>query len=405
MSKNSWEEVNVEKVKNVLFAFALLLVVSVSLVVISSAAIIYVPDNYSSIQDAVNAASVGDTIIVRSGTYFENVVVNKPLSLIGEGLPTIDAQRRGKAIEITADNCIVKGFRCINAKHPGNAGITVRSDSNIIENNTCEENNYGIYLTGSSNNTISNNKICENCYSGIHFYRSSNNTISNNKIYENCYNGIYLWGESSNNTISNNKICENNNDGIHLSSSNNKITNNTCANNNEGIHLSSSSNNAITKNEVHENYGEGIYLSHSSNNTVTKNEICENNDEGIYLSHSSNNTVTKNEVRENYEEGIYLSHSSNNLIYLNDFVNNTDNIYSSSSDNIWNSTKPLTYLYKGTEYEGYMGNFWSAYDGEDADGNGIGDTPYDIHEPSWGIGEVEDYDNYPLVQSFKNYFE
>jgi nitrous oxidase accessory protein NosD len=73
-------------VKNILFAFALLLVfaVSVSLVGISSAAAtIYVPDDYSLIQDAVNAATEGDTIVVRSGTYFENVVVNKPLSLVG----------------------------------------------------------------------------------------------------------------------------------------------------------------------------------------------------------------------------------------------------------------------------------------------------------------------------------
>ena len=86
LSKNGWEEVNVEKVKNILFAFALLLVfaVSVSLVGISSAAAtIYVPDDYSLIQDAVNAATEGDTIVVRSGTYFENVVVNKPLSLVG----------------------------------------------------------------------------------------------------------------------------------------------------------------------------------------------------------------------------------------------------------------------------------------------------------------------------------
>ena len=90
----------------------------------ASAATIYVPDDYPMIQEAVDAASDGDTIIVRDGIYKENVVMDKRLSLIGEDIPTIDAQvypeYYGYGMVITTDNCLIKGlwvhkwriFRC-----------------------------------------------------------------------------------------------------------------------------------------------------------------------------------------------------------------------------------------------------------------------------------------------------
>jgi len=139
------------------------LVVSVSLVGISSAAFVYVPDNYSSIQEAINAASADDTVIVRNGTYSENIVLNNLLSLIGEGYPTVDVEQKGSAIRITADGCVVKGFRWVNAKYRLNAGIRVDSDNNVIVNNSCGKNNYGICLDRlSSCNTIENNTCFEN---------------------------------------------------------------------------------------------------------------------------------------------------------------------------------------------------------------------------------------------------
>ena len=133
----------------------------------SSSATIYVPDGYPTIQAAVNAASPGDTIIVKDGTYKENVLLNKRLTLIGDALPTIDAQGKGDAINITAEFCVVTGFRCVNAR--GSAGIIVDSDWNRVENNTCEKNNYGICLNDSSNNSISNNSVINNKY-GISLY-------------------------------------------------------------------------------------------------------------------------------------------------------------------------------------------------------------------------------------------
>ncbi|MEA2053403.1 MAG: NosD domain-containing protein, partial [Euryarchaeota archaeon] len=311
-----------------------------SLVWISSAAIVYVPDNYSSIQEAINAVSVDDTVIVHKGTYNENVVLNKSLSLIGEGYPSVDAQQKGSAIRITADGCVVKGFRCVNAKYLPNAGISVESCSNVIANNTCTKNNCAIILDGNSSGG------------------SSSNTIENNTCFENCQDGIFLFR-----------------------SSDSRIINNTCR----------------------KNYDIGITLWYSSNDTIANNTF-ESCYDGIQLSYSSNNIIMNNEIHENYENGIHLRwDSSNNYIYLNEFVNNSLNTNSNRSDNIWNSPLKLICVYNGKEYEGYMGNYWDDYKGKDEDGDGIGDTSYRINEP-WDTGVEDDSDDYPLVLPFKDYF-
>ena len=191
--------------------------------------VIYVPDDYPTIQEAVNAASDGDTIIVRNGTYYENVVLNKTLTLQGEDMPMIDAQAMGHAIEITSSNCAIRGFRIVNASRDRpywNSGIKIEWASNlIIEDNIIENNSEGIRFVGESdNNMIRYNKFCKTKCIGIRnpYVYSTNNTIVNNKFYDSGWWGIQISG--TNHVISNN-TCENSD--IALYASNSELTNNT----------------------------------------------------------------------------------------------------------------------------------------------------------------------------------
>ena len=59
--------------------------------------------DFTGIQDAINNASDGDTIIVHSGIYDENVVVDRSVTLKGIGHPVVDACGEGDAIRLTAD--------------------------------------------------------------------------------------------------------------------------------------------------------------------------------------------------------------------------------------------------------------------------------------------------------------
>jgi len=179
-------------------------------------------------------------------------------------------------------------------------------------------------------------------------------------------------------------------------SSSNTISGNTCSNNYVGIELYHSSGNTISGNTCSNNYDGILLTGDSSGNTISGN-TCSNNYDGILLTgDSSDNTISGNTCSNN-DFGIVLLQSDDNNIYLNNFIDNGNNVRSYDSTNTWNSPEKVTYLYDGSTYTNYMGNYWDDYTGSDGDGDGIGNTPYPIPYP------IDNKDNYPLMEPFQSY--
>jgi parallel beta-helix repeat protein len=152
---------------------------------------------------------------------------------------------------------------------------------------------------------------------------------------------------------------------------------NNASNNENGIWVDFSSNNTVTGNNANSNNKRGIVLTSSSDNNIITGNNASDNYWGIYLSYSRNNIITGNNASNNYD-GICLYHLSNkNNCYHNNFMNNTQNAYD-EGNNTWDNGYPSG------------GNYWSDYTGTDDDGDGIGDTPYNISG-----GNNQDY--YPLM--------
>jgi parallel beta-helix repeat protein len=281
----------------------------------------------SYIQDLINNASDGDTIYIPSGIYYENIIINKSISLVGEDKNNtiIDGGGSGVII-INFDEVTVSDFTIQNSGNDSwnEAGIKIYSNHTIIIDNIISNNGDGIHLDSSISNIITDNIILNNRNS-IYLEDSSNTNINGNNALNNLY-GIYLESSSNNNIINGNNAL-NNFCGISISSSsNNIIMGNNVSNNTYGISLFASSNNIIMGNNASNNFG-GISFSSSKNNNITGNNAS-NNTYGISLDQSSNNNIIIGNNASNNHNGISLSdYSNSNIIIGNNISWNLLGIY------------------------------------------------------------------------------
>jgi nitrous oxidase accessory protein len=321
--------------------------------VIANSSTILVPDNYTTIQEAINAADEGDTIFVRAGTYYEHLVMDKPLSLVGENRhnTTIDGNGTKIIIHLKADNINLSGFIIQN----GELGILFwYSNNNNCTGNAVSNNSYGIYLYYSGDNVFTGNTVANSSQYGIYLVGSGYNVFTGNTVANSSQYGIYLAG-SGRNTFAGNIVSSNNNEGIYLHHSDgNVLSGNIVSNNRDGIHLGDSDGNVLSGN------------------------IVSNNRDGIHLYYSRYNVFTGNTVANSSQYGISLSSSSHNEILHNNFINNIEQSSSVNSVNSWDN--------------GAEGNYWSDYTGTDANLDGIGDKPYTIDENR--------QDSHPLMAIF-----
>lgn len=258
---------------------------------------ITVPDDYPTIQEAINAANPGDTIIVSVGLYAEGQInVNKSLTLLADGA-LVDGLKKGHVFYVTASHVTIEGFTVKKSKTSiipsyGYAGIRLSNVQNCaVSGNIIKETGYGVWLSLSNNNTVDGNTI-SSASSVVYLSESSNNQVTNNTLVS--VDGIGL-SESNNNIISDNTISSSiGNYGVSLSkSTNNTITTNTIGAYIYGVRLSSG--NKLINNRV-----KGCYFVSVSgaNNTITAND-CKPIPYGIHTTVSvsgPNNTITANDL-------------------------------------------------------------------------------------------------------------
>jgi parallel beta-helix repeat protein len=311
----------------------------------SSPTTITVPDDYPTIQTAVNAAAPGRFIRVRAGVYHEHVVLNTTVNLVGDGWEntTIDGQGVGNVVTVIASNVAVSGFTVQN----GDNGITGSAMGTTYKQNLVRYNGFGVSLQDCVSNNLSDNVIVDNRY-GLQILGSSDYvTMRRNTIANNVKNFAVGIGDSAaflsslrfdidtSNTINgkpiyylvgthNFEVPANAGFVAAIDSSNITIKGMNLASNSYGVLLVNSSNCSISKVNITDDDDTGIYLLlHSDNNTIT-NSMVNNSSYGIKVWFSSNNTIRQNVVKNcaGYGVVVHGPPSEDNEISENILINN-----------------------------------------------------------------------------------
>jgi len=278
--------------------------------------------------------------------------------------------------------------------HNSEAGILFDNTSfNTVSNCNISLSDYGIEIINNSlYNIVIGCNITTATY-GVYIEDSSWNTIGSmeriyfDNLWSNCNfilndYAIYLYN-TENNTIS----------GCYIEMKHPFIS--WPPTYTEGITLVNSDDNTIVGCNLFNATDCGIQLAASSRNTIKWCKIREN-EKGVYLVGASDNVITGNTFLNNTQPAITMDGASgNNIMYWNDFLFNgwggrpPLQAYDSGKGNIWyeKGDESLFSLSSGE------GNYWVDYNGNDTNGDGVGDTPYTVPGPAGS------QDLYPMMQS------
>jgi len=325
-----------------------------------------------SIQSAVRLAKTGDTIRVIHSTYKEgNIIIDKSITLVGIGLPTLDGENKFEILTIVADDVSIIGFRMINT---GAGSINDISAVNAIEadrlhilNNEFENTFFGIHLANLSGSVIEGNMLHSNAVAeheignGIHAWKCDSLVIRNNEVGGH-RDGIY-FEFVTHSKVESNYSHHNMRYGLHfMFSHHDHYHNNTFHNNGSGVAVMYTQDVTMTGNRFEDNWGAssyGLLLKDIRDSFIERNHFSRNT-VGIYMEGSSRCRFKENVFNKNGWAVKIQANCDENVFSKNSFLSNTFDLATNGS------------LVLNTVDH----NYWDNYQGYDLNRDGVGDVPY-----------------------------
>lgn len=329
-------------------------------------------------QPLVDAAPAGSVLRPPAGLYAGPVVLTKPLTIDGAGKVRIDAGDKGTVFSVQTDGATLRGL------HLTGSGESHDTDDSCLD------------VRGHHNHI--EHLVIDNCLNGMDFKQSNDNVVRGNTVRSKPFamglrgDGLRLW-YSHRNVIEENQVTDSR-DMVAWYSDDNIYRHNLGMRSRYSIHFMFARNNIVEDNRFIDN-AVGIYFMYGEGGAVRRNLISHATGAtgmAIGFKEASNVVIEDNEiiycavgvgsdlspfqpdskiwVRNNRFafNGIALQFTSElggNVI--------TDNLFEGNLTNVVQAGRGKAGLNE------WAGNYWDDYQGFDRDGDGVGDTPYELY--------------------------
>lgn len=324
------------------------------------------------VRQALAESAPHDTIRIKPGLYRErNLLVTKPLVILGENFPVFDAQRKGEIFTVKSNNVTIRGLELRNTGSTSTidwAAVKVLEARHVtVIGNRIRGAYFGVYLSASDNCRVEGNDIAgtpgeeQTTGNGVHAWKCDRILVQNNRVSGH-RDGIY-FEFVTNSTIRRNLSRRNIRYGLHfMFSHQNGYFQNTFRDNGAGVAVMYTKRVTMQGNVFEENWGGSAYGlllkdisdSHIDHNVFRKNTV------GIHMEGSSRIAVRQNRFLENGWGLRVQASCMDNAFTRNAFEGNTFDV----------ATNGQTVL------NTFDQNYWDKYEGYDLNRDGQGDVPY-----------------------------
>ncbi|WML24419.1 nitrous oxide reductase family maturation protein NosD [Neobacillus sp. OS1-33] len=344
------------------------------------------------LQTTIDSLKEGAVLQLENETYQGNIVINKPLTIIGSKKTVIKGDGTGNVISIKAPHVKLSHLTVTHGGMNRNsaeeyAAIKIYTNKNIVEHINIRDSFHGIYLSQAHKNKIRFNnikgmgkgKIAEQG-NGIHVYYANDNLLEKNTI-EGTRDGMFFEYANNNHSYANN--ISQTRYGLHyMYSDENIFKKNTFTMNTGGAAIMNSNHLKLEDNQFIVNYGNqsfGLLLLQANDNLIANNTFYMNQ-RGMYIDQATRNEFCHNLIAQN-QIGIELWASSNEQVFtLNQISENTIPAVTLGGNNENNSWS-----------KNGKGNDWgSAFPITDLDQDQIGDFPITYHSSLYQLIEDQE---------------